>query len=111
MFSDPVIIYPELATVFGLYEAMFIYELDRAAKGVGNVIYKGEEWINRNKYQWLERLPYFSETRLWGVIRNLCAQGVVIRDRCDSYSYPYNRIYRIDYGQMEKIILEHGYRW
>lgn len=111
MFSEPVIIYPELAAVFGLYEAMFIYELDRGVKGISHIIHKGEEWIKRNNYQWLERLPYFSETRLKTVIRNLEKKGVVITDRTDYFSYPDNKIYRIDYVQMEKLILQQGYKW
>jgi hypothetical protein len=95
--TKPIVIYPSLATIIGVTNAICWQQLNYwVNKDNVGIIFEGRRWIYNTYDQWCKQLPFFSERTIRRAFSQLEKVGLIITRRDGDLKY-----YTVDEEAME----------
>lgn len=105
--ETPLIVLPSLAKAFGINEAIAIQQIHWVC-GVKlehedwRTFHDGEMWCSYKTEQWLEKMPWVSDSTCRRMLTGLIAKGILITCKPNATEWNHTKWYRIDYQKLSE---------
>ncbi|PAQ15098.1 replication protein [Bacillaceae bacterium SAOS 7] len=98
----PLLVLPSLATKIGLNEALFLQQLNYWISN-SNHIHDGKKWVYNTIAKWQEQFPFWSESTLKRIIKNLEKLNLLVTGNFNKSPIDKTKWYSIDFDVLEKL--------
>lgn len=101
MGSRPLMATKELITIFGVYDAMFLQQLQFWIERTGKEK-DGHKWVYNTYSKWQEQFPFLSIVTLKRIVKRLIDKDVIIVARYNKMKMDKTNWYSINYDKLKE---------